>query len=103
VEILLQVTVLIFIEVRSAKKPSDRLGISTSKELTIVLAINSTQASELSKIVGSKDIMLVLSSGSEKKTNTNTTTTIATQTTTTTIPVGPDGFTPIDLNTGTGN
>lgn len=91
------------LQVRSIKKPGDRLGISTSKELTIVVAVDASQASELSKIIGSKDIMIVLSSGSEKKTSNETSSTTLAVDTTTTIPVSSDGYTPIDLNTSTGN
>ena len=86
------------LEVRSIIKPSARLGISTSKELTIVVAVNDQQASELSKVIGSKDMMVVLATGSK-----NTTTTAATTTSTTTQATTSDGYAPIDLNTSSGN
>lgn len=92
------------LEVRSIIKPSERLGISTSKDITVVVAVTATQAAELSRIIGSNDVMMVLSTGStevtkSKKSN-GSTTTLPTDATSTTLPVGPDGFTPIDLGAG---
>lgn len=57
------------ISVRDVIQPNKRLGISTAKTMTIVLAVTSQQARDLSSIVGSTDIMVVLSTGSEKKTD----------------------------------
>ena len=92
------------LEVRSIIKPSERLGISTSKDITIVIAVSAQQASELSKIIGSNDVMMVLSTGSTEVTKpkkNSSPTTIAPELSTTTIPaVGPDGFSPIDLGDG---
>ena len=55
------------IEVRSALAPSKRLGISTAKSLTLVLAVTPKQAQDLSEVVGSSDIMAVISNGSTGK------------------------------------
>lgn len=64
------------IEVRDVIQPNKRLGISTTKSLTIVLAVTPEQAQNISAIVGSKDIMIVISTGSitaKAKKNTNKT------------------------------
>lgn len=52
------------VEVRDVIHPNKRLGISTSQTITIVLAVNSSQARALSPVVGSNDVMAVLSTGS---------------------------------------
>lgn len=87
------------IQVRSIKKPSDHLGISTTKDLTIVIAINQIQANELSRIIGSNDIMVVLSTGSDTISKAIDQNGEFGESTTTTIP--PNGeYTPIDLSNG---
>lgn len=53
------------IPVRNVISPNKRLGISTSQNLTVVLAVTPYQAKNLSSIVGSKDIMIVISTGTK--------------------------------------
>ena len=53
------------ISVRSVILPNKRLGISTTKTITIVVAVSPTQAQNLSRVIGSKDIMIVLANGTE--------------------------------------
>lgn len=91
------------LEVRTIIKPNERLGISTSKDITVVVAVTSEQAGELSKIIGSNDVMMVLSTGSGqvvKPDKSGATSTLPPEITSTTILVGPDGFTPIDIGAG---
>lgn len=52
------------VPVRDVILPNKRLGISTSKAITIVVAVTAVQANELSPVIGSSDIMVVLSTGS---------------------------------------
>jgi|GEM_PF-5747264 len=51
--------------VRNVILPNKRLGISTTKTITIVVAVTSAQAESLSRVIGSKDIMIVLTNGSQ--------------------------------------
>ena len=51
------------VPVRNVILPNKRLGISTSKTLTLVLAVTPTQAHDLSTVIGSQDMMVVLSTG----------------------------------------
>ncbi|MBP9114949.1 MAG: hypothetical protein KBF89_01220 [Acidimicrobiia bacterium] len=81
------------VTVRSIKKPNNRLGISTSKELIIVIALKGNQASELSKIIGSQDIMVVLSTGSKDVAKTK-----GAETSMVTTTLVPSNFQPIELN-----
>ncbi len=51
------------VPVRDVILPNKRLGVSTSKSITLVLAISPQQTQDISSIVGSQDIMIVLSTG----------------------------------------
>jgi hypothetical protein len=78
------------VPVRDVKLPSKRLGISTTQSMTIVLAVTPNQASDLSPIVGSSDIMIVLSTGTNSATVNDSSTDQNSQ--------SEDGFTHVDLN-----
>ncbi len=60
------------VPVRNVILPNKRLGISTSKTLTLVLAVTPDQAQDLSTVIGSQDIMVVLSTGSTTEALTET-------------------------------
>ncbi len=60
------------ISVRKIVEPDKRLGVSTSQTFTLVLAVSPSQASALSKIVSSKDVMIVLSNGTYSTENPDT-------------------------------
>jgi hypothetical protein len=53
------------LSIRKIISPDKRLGISTSKVITIVVAVTASQAKELSFVIGSNDVMVVLSTGSK--------------------------------------
>lgn len=53
------------VSVRSIVEPDKRLGVSTSKTITLVLAVTPEQAQALSKIVSTKNVMVVLSNGTK--------------------------------------
>ena len=49
------------VSVRNVILPNKRLGVSTTKTITIVVAVTNEQAKDLSFVIGSKDIMIVIS------------------------------------------
>ena len=51
------------ISVRSVILPNKRLGISTTKSISIVVAVTPGQAENLSRVIGSKEMMIVLANG----------------------------------------
>jgi hypothetical protein len=57
------------VSVRNVVEPDKRLGISTSQSITLVVAVSPQDAKALSRVIGSQDVMIVLSNGVESSKN----------------------------------
>ncbi|MFN8015655.1 MAG: hypothetical protein U0R17_03460 [Acidimicrobiia bacterium] len=60
-----------YVSVRDVISPNKRLGVSTSTKITIVIAVTRSQAQALSQVIGTQDLMIVISNGVSSQSDIN--------------------------------